>query len=268
MSAEYTPQELYRYELKYIIPEFMIEPISSFASIYCHLDDYSESSDDGFYIINNLYLDSPGCHFAKNRLEEVNGRFNMRVRSYGCNPVAPYYFEIKQKYNSILKKTRAKVDECDWPHVLQKEDYVLQEPGNEKNRKNLAEYLKQAQIHNIEPKVFMQYRRKAYISHYDDYARLTLDKDIRFREEHSYSVHPSEDMIRCDNSKCYLKNKEVILELKCYTTSVPLWMIDLIRTFNLQKTAFSKYLVGLRDVYYKYRYDDLYSSLYINNVYE
>ncbi len=43
-----TSTMLERYELKFIIPLFMIEPIFEYVSIYCNLDKYSEKSLDNF----------------------------------------------------------------------------------------------------------------------------------------------------------------------------------------------------------------------------
>jgi hypothetical protein len=47
----------------------------------------------------------------------------------------------------------------------------------------------------------------------------------------------------------------VVLELKCYTSSVPAWMVDMIRYFNLQRRSFSKYLTGASELFGLYRYD-------------
>ena len=55
-----------RYESKFTIPEYLVEPISEFVSIYCLLDEYSEQAENGFYRVNNLYFDSPNYLFLKN----------------------------------------------------------------------------------------------------------------------------------------------------------------------------------------------------------
>ena len=40
-GAKLTPPVLERYELKFVIPDYMIDPISDFVSVYCSLDKYS-----------------------------------------------------------------------------------------------------------------------------------------------------------------------------------------------------------------------------------
>jgi len=103
------PPRLDRYELKFGIPAELTEPISDFASVYCSLDKYSEKAEKGFYRVNNLYLDSPGYLFLRKRMEGAENRFNMRVRSYGDDPVMPYFLEIKQKVGGVVRKYRATV---------------------------------------------------------------------------------------------------------------------------------------------------------------
>ena len=59
-------------------------------------------------------------------------------------------------------------------------------------------------------------------------------------------------MLPCDVQNAYDSGTNVILELKCYTSFVPLWMIDLVREFQLRRRGFSKYMTGLRQVVNSY----------------
>ena len=47
----------------------------------------------------------------------------------------------------------------------------------------------------------------------------------------------------------------VVLELKCPAKNVPLWMVDLIRTFELKRRGFSKYSAGMAQVFRRYEFD-------------
>jgi len=251
------PPRLDRYELKFGIPRELTEPISEFASVYCSLDNYSLKSEKGFYRVNNLYLDSPGYLFLRKRMEGAENRFNMRVRSYGDHPTMPYFLEIKQKVGGVVRKYRATVRDEEWYKV-----YI--EPGFESREKDDApSEIKNRELfertiftYNVSPKVLTQYLRKAYISDVDDYARVTFDTDLRFMPESEYNLHPEEsEMISCDAETVFPPGCSVILELKCYTSQVPLWMIDLIRYFDLQRMSFSKYMTGIIQVLGLYRYD-------------
>ena len=110
--------------------------------------------------------------------------------------------------------------------------------------------------YDASPVVLTQYLRKAWISEVDDYARVTFDIDLRFRPENAYNPVPGEnDMVSCDHSLIFDPECSVILELKCYTTSVPVWMLDLIRLFNLKRNSFSKYAAGASELLGLYQYD-------------
>jgi SPX domain protein involved in polyphosphate accumulation len=251
------PPRLDRYELKFGIPAELTEPISDFASVYCSLDKYSEKAEKGFYRVNNLYLDSPGYLFLRKRMEGAENRFNMRVRSYGDDPVMPYFLEIKQKVGGVVRKYRATVRDEEWYKVYTEPGFESREkndaPSETKNRELFERTIF---TYNVEPKVLTQYVRKAYISDVDDYARVTFDADLRFMPESEYNLIPREaEMIPCDAETVFPPGCSVILELKCYTSQVPLWMIDLIRYFDLQRMSFSKYMTGVTQVLGLYQYD-------------
>jgi len=238
-----------RYESKFTIPEYLIEPISDFVSVYCLLDKYSKQSDDGFYRVNNLYFDSPNYLFLKKRLDRSENRFNLRVRSYGDNPELPCFFEVKQRKVNIVRKYRAAIYDEDWDKLFETPGYELEQDENGKLASNKILFLKLAYSYNATPKVLTQYKRKAYVSDVDNYARVTFDTELRYQPEQGYTIIPDEDkMVPLDNSTLFDPGCSVILELKCYSTQVPLWMIDLIRYFKLRRRSFSKYLTGVSEV--------------------
>lgn len=252
-----TPQVLERYELKYTIPWEMVGAISRFIGPYCSLDEYSELSPDNFYLVNSLYFDSPQFHFLKNKENECLNRFNMRIRSYGAESRPPYFLEIKQKRRDIIKKYRGKIFDTDVKSVLDIQRMFPDEKKHlDKNEKNINFFRRLMYVYGAEPKVLVQYRRKAYFSNYDEYARVTFDIGLRSMEAtDSYLPHPVEHlMLPADYENVFDIGTSVILELKCYTAYVPLWMMDLIRTFNLRQRGFSKYQVCLNKAFEKYNY--------------
>lgn len=254
-KKEAIPPILERYENKYTIPFSMIDSISDFIKPYCSPDEYSEKMPDSFYTVNSLYFDTHRYHFLTNKLSEVNQRFNMRIRSYGSNPSFPYFLEIKQKRGGIVRKYRAKVKEP-IEQVLQPiSDYDTPLKSPDKNTSNIRLFRRLVNTYNASPKVLVQYRRKAFISDIDEYARVTFDIELRYMPEQGYNPIPVErDMISCDSETCFDPGCNVILELKCYTSYVPLWMIDLIRVFNLKQRGFSKYTNCVTPVIKRYGY--------------
>lgn len=98
----------------------------------------------------------------------------------------------------------------------------------------------------VEPKLLTQYRRCAYVSSVDEYARVTMDVSMKYRLQDHYSLLPDQGMISYDNSNIYERDMysdaAVILELKSNIGQVPTWMLDLISLFGLKQQGFSKYM--------------------------
>lgn len=250
------PPRIERLEMKYTIPFSLVDPISEFASVYCSLDKYSAKSENGYYRVNNLYLDSPDYLLLRMRLMHVQNRFNLRVRSYGGDDGVPYYLEIKQKTGQIIRKYRAKVTDPDWYKVYTEPGFESDDESNDSSElHNRKLFERMIYSYNASPKVLTQYNRKAWVSDVDDYARVTFDKDLQFAPESEFNLVPNESvMVSCDPETVFDRDCSVILELKCYSTLFPLWMIDLIKYFDLQRRSFSKYMTGVREVLGLYTY--------------
>jgi hypothetical protein len=241
---------LARFETKYTIPLSMVDSISDFISPYCSLDKYSEQSPDRYYGINSLYFDTPSFLFLRQRMLRAENRFNMRVRTYGDEPQLPYYLEIKQRQGDVVRKFRAKSFETNLSGLLHDAGPAGTEDMDVKNRENLELFTKTRHRYNAQPAVIIQYKRKAYISDCDDYARVTFDRNISYMQQNDYDPVPVESkMTPCDVQTCFDPGTCVILELKCYTTYVPLWMIDCVRAFELRRRGFSKYATCMRSVF-------------------
>ncbi len=243
------PADLQRYELKYTIPRRQVEEIEAFIAPYCFQDEYSARCEDGFYRVNSLYLDSPELILLRTRLCGAQHRFNMRVRTYGDAPGLPYFAEIKHKSGDTVRKTRAVIREPDLERALRGPEL----PGEDRR---LAEYRRHVLAYNVQPWVMTSYRRKAFISHCDDYARVTFDIGLEYAPRDAFDPIPvRSEMIPSDVETLFDPETSVILELKCYTSYVPSWMLDLIRRFELRRRGFSKYAAGVMPVLRRMDYD-------------
>ena len=243
-----TPIQFERYELKFKIKESLVAPISEYVEVFCELDPFSERESDKYYTINNLYFDSRNYEFLERKRSDVYDRFNVRVRSYGAIPQFPYFLEIKRKQADIIKKTRARVYGEDWHKVLHGSCGAVVENENVMELQNRELFIRIVHSYDAQPKVLTQYRRKAYASVIDEYARVTFDRDLRYQFETEFNLFPDEKkMNHYDDENIFDgEGSGVILELKC-TTRVPLWMMDMIRYFNLNRSSFSKYENGVTE---------------------
>ena len=235
-----SPLTLDRYEIKYLIPNSLVEPISKYVSLYCEMDYYSQISPDSFYKINSLYLDTPTLLLLRRKEMGDPGYFSLRIRSYGDEPKPPYYFECKQKNREFSKKRRAKVPIENFGDLFDNPDAVRGfDPFQDKH---LQFFMEKAITFNARPVILTQYRRRAFLSHCDDYARVTFDRDMRYMEESNFNVKPDESrMTHYDHTDTIdHANMKVVLELKC-ERKIPRWMIDLVQVFELTRGGFSKF---------------------------
>lgn len=237
---------LERHELKYLIPFSYVEPISRFIAPYCQLDYYSELADENFYAVNSLYFDTQNLEFLHKKLYGTLSRVNMRVRAYDDGSKAPYFMEIKHKKGAVVKKYRATASDDEWPRILTDAAYRVDESEQGINRQNKEFFLRLATSYAIEPKILTRYRRRAFFSTVDEYARVTMDIDMQCRPETEYTMLVGDTMVNYDNETIYAYNTytdaNVVLELKSNIGEVPMWMLDLIQAFNLKQEGFSKYM--------------------------
>lgn len=247
MAGPVSPLVLERYELKYLIPFWMVQPISDYVAHFCEMDYYSQISPDGFYTINSLYFETPTYYFMRAK-ENQTGRFSLRVRSYGDKPKAPYYFETKEKIGDFSKKRRGRVPFENWGDLFLDPDKikgfdVTADP-------HLDYFMSLVTTYGANPMILTQYRRKAYLSTVDDYARITFDRSLRYRPETDYNVIPTEEsMLNFDDPETFGRpDVNVILELKC-ERKIPVWMVDLIKRFDLVRMGFSKFEGSMIECY-------------------
>ena len=256
MIGKSSPLFFERYELKYHIPARMIEPICRFISPYCAPDPHTQlsfdSGGDGYYPINNLYLDTPNFQMLERKQEDLNDTINLRVRSYGERPAAPYFLEVKHSSaHGIKKKYRAVVNSEDWGGLLKGEILPEETRGLNTPDRNLDLFLRLLWSHQAEPKIITRYRRRAYESTINGYARVTFDKDLQYfpQERDVWSLeHDPGRMISYDDETAFDDEQcTIVMELKC-TVAVPLWFLDLVSAFRLEQASLSKYGLGVAQI--------------------
>jgi SPX domain protein involved in polyphosphate accumulation len=242
-----SPLLLQRYELKYLITPDMVEPISKFIEGHCVMDYYSQIAPQNSYVINSLYFDTFTKQLLRRKLEGLDNTYCLRVRSYGSEPKPPYFTEVKLKKNDFSNKMRAKVDVENWAEML--ESGTVPDDFDPKSRQYLEQFIFLMHKDGARPAILTQYRRKAYLSEIDGYARVTFDRDLRYQIEENYNVHPDESlMCHYDVDEIYPHpDKNVILELKC-EKKIPLWMKQLIMKFDLTRKGFSKYGTSIFEI--------------------
>lgn len=231
---------LVRHEIKIQIPLNLVNPISNFLNLYCVLDPYSAKSDDGYYIINSLYLDSDKMYLLEQKRSGLANRYSLRIRSYGYEPKFPVFMEIKNKSGRFVHKQRAAM--YSWDTINFIKDGVCDPNNNDIKHPYIQEACYKILRLGLRPKIMTQYRRKAYFGINEPYTRVTFDRELKCYPETEYNVLPDQSKFRnYDHYEQFLIQEEsVVLELKC-DFKVPSWFFDLISIFELKHTQFSKY---------------------------
>jgi hypothetical protein len=234
---------LERYELKYHVSFDLLPALESFLRPWCVLDPACERYSDGFYPITSLYLDTPRHTFLKWEDSKPEGRFNLRVRAYGEQPqrTESWHFEIKDKRCDQVTKLRGVLLGRDPNALWSRTDDVLDKAAGE-HRANLQTFLSRSLSYNANPLLLTGYRRRAWFGTMEDYARVTLDIGMRWREETGFDFRLDPVRMRpSDIPANFDPGCNAVLELKCARHQIPLWMVDLIRHFDLVRSGYSKF---------------------------
>jgi len=227
-------QFIERREYKYLIPERGLAELRRTIEGFCSLDPHHI---DGGYTIRSLYFDTRDFRLHAANIHEAPDRFKARLRAYP-NTKAPVFFEIKHRIMDVIQKSRAPIPYDIWPSGL--------ELGFRMAHQQHDVYLERFQTlyhtYHLEPKMLVDYRREAWMSEIDDYARVSIDRNIRCQPISKVSLTAVPGRWRPVDNKIMTKTKEpmCVVELKFYN-SPPRWMCGLVNRLNLVRRQFSKY---------------------------
>jgi hypothetical protein len=170
-----------RVENKYFAPLNQAEYLSDL--FFAHLDKDPFIGPKGYYQCNTIYFDNDRFDVVYRSLEHPVWKEKLRLRSYGGDkPV--YFLEFKRKFRSDVYKERISLSPEEY------EAFVFKGLFPAPN----GDYLHDRFLLSLEdfarrkgpllPKELIQYRREAFMSKpLDAFLRLTIDYDIRVREE-------------------------------------------------------------------------------------
>lgn len=207
---------------------------------YCllkeYLKDYMEYDKAfGKYDIYNIYYDTPDYMLIRRSTEKPYYKEKLRIRSYGdVKNIDTIFIELKKKINGVVYKRRESICYGDYIKSIgtNKLSNDRGQIGNELN------YVFN-NYNQLEPKVFLSYKREAYYSKNTD-LRVTFDRDIKFRQNDLCFDKGNDGMN-------IIPKENVLLEIKT-KESIPLWLVRFLSINQIYKQSFSKY--GM--VYFNY----------------
>jgi hypothetical protein len=233
------PLRIERREYKYLLDETLVTRVRASIRPYCVLDPYAVSAPRNRYTIESLYLDTPDLAlYRANELERVS-RFKLRIRRYPDAPKSPFFLEVKGRYHDTIAKSRGLVG-ADWASYMDpfvSTEKVAHAPA-------IRRFVTHVHAVGARPTCLVRYKREAWASTIDDYARVTFDTAICGQLVAPDAWHFDADpraFRACDDPEGVRDvATRTILELK-FTARVPRWMVTLVERLGLERRAFSKY---------------------------
>jgi len=236
-----------RREFKYLVPRREIAPIRDALAGICDPDEHN--GPDGTYNIRSLYLDTRDLQLFAANEREAPRRFKARIRGYPEAPGPKIFVEIKNRHGDVIRKTRAPLPRDRWAELL----HGFGSP--EVADPDLDAFLFKMHRYSLRPQVLVQYRREAWVSRIDPYARVSIDGHIECQQCSEFTLEANEAGWRSVDSPLpiWLPGSTCIVELK-WSDAVPRWMMQIVQRFDLLRHSFSKYcysMEALSDDHYR-----------------
>jgi len=220
--------EVLRQEKKYLIN---LEQYYYMSRRFSHLlAEDSFSSGDG-YLIRSLYFDTLDDNDFEEKINGVDMRKKIRLRTYGENPQTAK-LEMKQKQGMLQKKRSLMLDRGESQRLINRDYSVLLKSDSAFAAEcfglmNMSCYL---------PKAVVMYTRKVFIAHEND-IRITFDHNIKGSES-NFDIF-SNDVIGNMIFDPFL----VVMEVK-FNGFLLSYIKDVINEVNASELAVSKYCLG------------------------
>jgi SPX domain protein involved in polyphosphate accumulation len=237
-----------RFELKYIIDEPCARGVRDFIKPHLVHDRFARPEMQWAYPIYSIYLDNPSLDLYTATICGHKNRFKLRARYYDDNINHPIFLEIKRRVNDVILKDRAPIKRTSLVRLLRgatprRED--LSDPNDPEGYATLYEFCRLAGALRATGRTIVAYTREAWNAADNDEVRVTFDRKIA--GSWFDDARPIAEALRVDRPWVFPpidedRNREpVVLELK-FTGCYPIWMEELVRSFDLYRTCMAKYV--------------------------
>ncbi len=223
-----------RFEAKYLISEMVAQRVRDHIRPFVVPDKHGQE-----YPVTSIYLDSPGLALYLSSVRGEERRQKLRIRTYTGGGETTCFFEVKHRFNQIVKKERAVVYNTAVDSLLYG-DMPLPEmlPNPEQDMQALYSFCRMRDAIDASPRVVVRYMREAYLGKAEEPLRITFDRALTCLPSTRFdpaawmaSPHWNDGM-----------GPPIVMELK-FTDTYPCWVGDLIQRMELRQESFAKYVV-------------------------
>ncbi len=227
-----------RYEHKFYIDKITFSSLQKMLSDLLQTD--KNCIDNQSYLVTSLYYDSLNNSAYYDKIDGVEFRKKIRIRSYDNSDRLK--FEIKEKHGDIIVKTSKVFSKKDFSDI----NTFLKLP-NQNNQKKVSSIIDQNIYKKLaytyrKPVVWVEYDRLAYTLPFNN-VRITFDMNLRSKEVCG-------DVIGYDPPKMESVSdfSDIILEIK-YNNYLPKHVARIFGAYSLNKSAISKYCNSRKVIY-------------------
>lgn len=232
-----------RFEFKYLLNFEQLRKIRSFLKRYVIPDDFAQNTKNGFYEVISLYYDSPKFYYYWEKIDGVQKRKKIRLRTYKVDgQLIDYaFFEVKRKYDAIILKDRFLLTNEDYKELMAKGNFLNSSTMENSNKdKIIEEFQWEKGKHQLSPKILVVYNREPYLGKFNKNFRITFDYGLKARED--------DDLFYQGNNYFDVSGAQVIMEIK-FNGKLPFYVQQIIDMYDLERIAYSKYCYSVESCY-------------------
>ena len=221
-----------RFEFKYMLDPIQEQALQSAMGHFMKPDPIA-AQKGGWYYVTSLYFDTPqlGDYYDKSGGYLIRKKLRVRIYDHHLTPETPeIWLEIKKKYDMSFKKTRCLITHEDWDDI-QNHHYhkLLYKNRSAEEQEKIHEFMWYLIKEGRSPTFLVRYKRVPYTDPHGS-LRVTFDTKIEASRHNNLTPPPFPKPMY----------HGTILEVK-FDKVLPGWLGALIRMFDLNRSAFSKY---------------------------
>lgn len=237
-------EHLARYEFKYAVRPDQLEAIRRVLRMYCVPDGYYPPEKNGWYSVDTLYFDSPDWRIFRAAENQELVRTKLRVRYYPDSPGSVAKIEVKRRIKDQITKTSTVVAGDGWSRWMDSAtDHTPLPPGA---RQSLESFLTLQRFLDVRPRILIRYQRQAFRGIYEDYVRVTFDREMCTQPMERYNLTGDARLWQpIDDGRSIGMSGHLLMELK-FRSRPPIWMTDMVCRMGLIRQGFSKYSTAVR----------------------
>ena len=228
-----------RVELKYLVDRTTRTALAKDVSAFIPPDAHTEG--DKGYLVRSIYFDTVDFMAYHQKVAGMPVRHKLRVRIYGedLGKVAFVRLEVKSKYLSITHKITVDFPKAEYAEIERAIARRTMPPTELLDREGISkEFFRLMKQYNMEPKIMVQYRRRAL--------ERTAASRLRINFDDECMASRNLDLFGpLRSARSVLKYNSTIFEIKA-DGSIPFWLHQLISKYELQNQAVSKFCHAIR----------------------